>query len=194
MLRIFLIIISAAPLLFLLPPPAHSFCFDEAGRAYGISPLLLRGIARVESSMNPAAINRNSNGSTDLGLMQVNSYWLKTLGTTSGELLRDPCYNVMAGAWILKGCIDRHGATWQAVGCYNATSRDKRVNYSWKVYRELLKGAGTTARGSNSESGTLAAGPPRRPNVAPASVRDSDGQPAAAPVVSSMQISVTEKN
>jgi len=193
MLRIFLIIICAAPL-FPLPAPAHPFCFDEAGRAYGISPLLLRGIARVESNMNPAAINRNSNGSMDVGLMQVNSYWLKTLGTTSGELLRDPCYNVMAGAWILKGCMDRHGETWQAVGCYNASSRDKRVNYSWKVYRELLKGAGAPARGNNNGSGALAAGPPRRPNTAPASVRDSDGQPAAAPVVSSMQISVTEKN
>jgi len=46
MARIFLIIIYSAPL-FLLPPPAHSFCFDEAGRAYGIIPLLLRVISRV---------------------------------------------------------------------------------------------------------------------------------------------------
>ena len=103
--------IISVVLLFLAPCQALAFCFDEAGRTYGISPLLLRGIARVESNMNPKAVNRNSNGSIDLGLMQVNSFWLKTLGTTAQELTSDPCYNVMAGAWILKGCLDRHGNT-----------------------------------------------------------------------------------
>ncbi|MDI6890539.1 MAG: lytic transglycosylase domain-containing protein, partial [Thermodesulfovibrionales bacterium] len=55
----------------------------------------------------------------------------------SGRLLSDPCYNVMTGARILRLCIDKHGYTWEAVGCYNAVSRQKRIGYSWKVYKEL---------------------------------------------------------
>lgn len=169
----------------LIPSQALPFCFDDAGRTYGISPALLRGIARVESGMKPDAINRNRNGSTDLGLMQVNTFWLKTLGTTSRELLTAPCYNVMAGAWILKGCLDRHGETWEAVGCYNASSHDKRVNYSWKVYRELMKDAKATTHAAKNAGNTSS-----RPGDT-----GSDGGLAARkpiPPVSSMEISVTE--
>ena len=181
-------IITITALLLLVPCQAFSFCFDEAGRAYGISPLLLRGIARVESNMNPAAVNRNSNGSIDLGLMQVNSFWLKTLGTTSHELTSDPCYNVMAGAWILKGCIDRHGQTWEAVGCYNATSRTKRVNYSWKIYRELLKSARSAPASGGNKAVAASAAPPRHG----AGYGDMAGARKAVPPVSSMQISVRD--
>jgi len=125
----------------LFPATALPFCFYDAGRAYGINPQLLQGIAKVESNLNPAAINRNKNGSADYGLMQINSFWLKKLGTTTEELLKNPCYNVMAGAYVLRGCLDRHGETWEAIGCYNATNRNKRAAYSWKIYREILKGA-----------------------------------------------------
>ena len=71
--------------LLLYPSVASPFCFEEAARAYGISPMLLRSIAGVESGMNPAAVHRNSNGSMDFGLMQVNSSWLKPLGADSGS-------------------------------------------------------------------------------------------------------------
>ncbi|GAB4415803.1 MAG: hypothetical protein OHK0032_11940 [Thermodesulfovibrionales bacterium] len=126
---------------FLVPSISNAFCFDEAGGAFGINPFLLRGIARVESNLNPAAINRNTNGSVDIGLMQVNSSWVSSMGFDAVRLRSDPCYNVMSGAKILKLCIDRHGYTWEAVGCYNAVSRNKRVNYSWRVF-DMLKAQG----------------------------------------------------
>jgi|GEM_PF-462474 len=115
----------------------YAFCFDEAGKTYGINPQLLQSIARIESNLNPNAINKNSNGSTDMGIMQVNSSWIASLGLDSGRLVSDPCYNVITGSRILKYCIDKHGYTWEAVGCYNAVSRHKRVDYSWKVYNRL---------------------------------------------------------
>lgn len=124
---------------FLLPVFAETLCFEEAGRIYGINPSLLQSIARVESGLDAKAININKNGSTDLGLMQINSAWIKPLQLNRDKLLSDPCYNVKTGAKILKGCIDRWDYTWQAIGCYNATSRSKRVGYSWKIYRELKK-------------------------------------------------------
>lgn len=123
----------------LLPVVACAFCFDEAAQEYGISPRLLQSIARIESNFNPSAINRNSNGSRDLGLMQINSSWIKTLELDSQELLHNPCYNVMTGARILKKCMDRHGYTWEAVGCYNAANTSYRMRYSWKIFRELQR-------------------------------------------------------
>ena len=123
--------------LLLLPSISNAFCYEDAGDAYDINPSLLKSIARVESSLNPGAINRNLNDSIDMGLMQINSFWISRLRLDSGRLLQDPCYNVMVGAKILRLCIDKYGYTWEAVGCYNAVSRQKRINYAWKVFKEL---------------------------------------------------------
>ncbi len=123
--------------LLILPSLSDAFCFDEAGKAYGINTYLLQSIARVESNLNPNAINRNLNGSTDIGIMQINSSWIARLGLDSGRLVSDPCYNVMTGAKIFRYCIDKHEYTWEAVGCYNAVSKHKRVDYSWKVYNKI---------------------------------------------------------
>lgn len=124
-------------LLFFLPSTLNAFCYEEAGNAYSINPLLLESIAGVESGFNPGAVNRNTDGSIDMGLMQINSSWIPSLGLDPGRLFSDPCYNVTAGARILKGCIDKYGYTWEAVGCYNALNRQKRVGYSWKVFNTL---------------------------------------------------------
>jgi len=113
------------------------FCFEDAGKTSGINPSLLKSIAQIESNLNPKAMNKNQNGSIDIGLMQINSFWIKTLGLDSNKLISDPCYNTMIGAKVLKQCIGRYGYTWEAVGCYNATSTPKRVRYSWKIFNEL---------------------------------------------------------
>jgi soluble lytic murein transglycosylase-like protein len=125
--------------LILCPVSARAFCFEEAGRANNISYDLLESIARVESGLNANALHVNRNGTTDLGLMQINSAWIEPMRLNREELISNPCYNVMAGAGILRQCIDAHGYTWEAVGCYNAKSKGKRVGYSWKIFRELKK-------------------------------------------------------
>jgi hypothetical protein len=147
---------SCLPFFLFQPSMVTAFCFDEAAAQHGLSPRLLRSIAMVESGCRPAAVHVNSNGSTDLGMMQVNSSWISKLGLDTGRLLRDPCYNVMTGAGILRQCVDRYGYTWEAVGCYNAFSRDKRVDYSWKILR-ALKGASPTSAGIPAASAAKAA-------------------------------------
>lgn len=122
---------------FLDPSPVHAFCFEEAGAIYRVSPQLLWAIAKVESSFNPDVLNRNANGSYDFGLMQINSAWAKILGEELWASLGNPCQNVKVGAWILTQCMRRYGYTWEAVGCYNATSPDKRAKYAWKVFSSL---------------------------------------------------------
>ena len=131
------VIIVSLFLCLILFADAHAFCFEEAAKTYGINQALIESIARTESNLNPKAVNKNLNGSIDIGLMQINSFWVKTLGLNAGELISNPCYNTMTGAKILKQCVDRYGYTWEAVGCYNATSKHKRANYSWKIFKGL---------------------------------------------------------
>lgn len=120
-----------------VPSISAAFCFNEAGQVFGINPDIIRGIARLESNFNPEAIHKNKNRSVDLGLMQINSAWISTIGLDPGRLISDPCYNVMTGAKILDMCIKKYGYTWEATGCYNAMSRPKRVEYSWRLYNEM---------------------------------------------------------
>lgn len=124
-------------LVFVIANKAQAFCFEEAGAMYGVSPELLYTIAKVESNFNPKAINKNKNGSYDYGVMQINTSWHKTLGKEVWERLGDPCFNVKVGAWVLSRCIQKYGQTWEAVGCYNANSKDKRKKYAWKVHRTI---------------------------------------------------------
>jgi hypothetical protein len=115
-------------------------CFEKASLAYNISPLLLWAIAKVESNFNPYALNKNKDGSYDIGIMQINSSHLKTLekyGLFDKRYIWDPCYNIHVGAWILSKCIQRYGYTWEAIGCYNAVTPWKRKKYSYKVYKAI---------------------------------------------------------
>ncbi|KVN27843.1 lytic transglycosylase domain-containing protein [Burkholderia stagnalis] len=118
-------------------------CFTKAGERHGIDPLLLAAVAKVESALNPRAMNWNRNGTYDIGLMQINSSHLPRLikaGVTHKRLIDEPCTSIDTGASILAGFIDRHGYTWNAVGAYNAGSAPKREParkaYATKVWRE----------------------------------------------------------
>ncbi|MFZ4859363.1 MAG: lytic transglycosylase domain-containing protein [Desulfuromonadaceae bacterium] len=122
--------------------PSEAFCYEAAGNRYGISPSLLYAISKGESSFNPIAINYNTNGSYDYGLMQINSSWeptLRKLGIPWGTLA-DPCTNVMVGAWVLSQCIRDYGYTWPAVGCYNSRTPSKRDRYAARIARIVRQG------------------------------------------------------
>ena len=127
----------AAILVVALGSDAFSFCFEEAGAQYGINPQILRAIAKVESNFNPAAVNMNSNGTYDVGLMQINSSWGPTIGKERWKSLGDACYNTKTGAWILAMCMSKYGYTWKAIGCYNSQTPEKRDRYSQMVFKQL---------------------------------------------------------
>jgi hypothetical protein len=125
---------------------AHADCIDDAAAFQHINVNLMRGIAQVESGMQPDRINTNSNGTTDIGLMQINSSWLPVLAREgiSEQSLFDPCTNAYVGAWILSENIRQLGPTWNAVGAYNAASPDKRLAYARKVYDAVQSISGSS--------------------------------------------------
>jgi len=130
--------IPIAALLIAAAVPVHA-CWEEAAARYQLSSTLLHAIARTESGLNPQAIGRNRDGSRDIGLMQINSWWLPTLarhGIREQDLF-DPCTSIHVGAWILAHNVSRYGYTWEAVGAYNAASAPLRQAYVAKVRRHL---------------------------------------------------------
>ena len=89
--------------------------------------------------MNPNAVNRNRDGTYDLGLMQINSRWFPTLRKygISEQQLRQPCFSIHVGAWIMAQNMLRFGNSWDAVGAYNSPNPARRIAYAQKVYRNL---------------------------------------------------------
>ena len=139
------LVFMAVLVMSLLIREADAFCFQEAGEAYGVSPSLLEAIMVVESQGDPGAINYNTDGSYDFGLMQINSSWAKPWGLEIWITLGDPCANVYAGAYVLADCIKQYGQTWDAVGCYNARTKQKKIDYVRKVkavFERLKAGRG----------------------------------------------------
>ncbi|WP_186170321.1 lytic transglycosylase domain-containing protein [Burkholderia gladioli] len=126
-------------------------CLIDAARYQNVDPILVLAIARHESGMRADAVNRNSNGSVDLGLMQINSRWLPALRSygVDAQQLMDPCVNSYGGVWILKQAIARYGATWQAVGAYNAASPAKQQRYIARIYPLYIQYARLAAASSS---------------------------------------------
>lgn len=146
--------IRAALLLALLAGQAQADstpCWGDAAARYGVPVQLLKAVAQVESSNRARVVARNTNGSLDIGYMQVNDWWLPHLsryGIGKQTLLDDPCINLNVGAWILRQGIDRYGYNWQGIGAYGAGTSPKRDNtrmeYAGKVFRALAQQRGRT--------------------------------------------------
>lgn len=123
-------------------------CWVAAGQRHGIDPWLLYAIGYVESRHNPSSISPpNTNGSRDLGLMQINSNWLPTLRQYGipREVLFNACASTYIGAWIMAKNIRRYGYSWQAIAAYNVgtldTPRRRQIGYGYarKVYAAYAK-------------------------------------------------------
>jgi len=178
-LSVFAIWVVSALLAFV--PTWALACWSDAAQRYGVPAELLYAIARTESNLNPQAVNRSHlqrTGSYDIGLMQINSGHLRTLsryGIRESDLY-DPCTNLHVGAWLLADSFSRRGASWDAVGAYNAACsqlKDEactqaRAKYAWRVYQRL----------------------PSRQAFATAGAAAPHHQPVQAPTIIPMQLAV----
>lgn len=123
-------------------------CFDAAGKDAGIDPDLLRAIAWQESRLHYDIIGKNPVSGYGMGLMQIDSQHLNNMahrGIDRDLLVSDICTNIYSGTLILAQAFNQWGATWEAVGAYNAgfarTQKQhlRRMTYAGKIYTVYWK-------------------------------------------------------
>lgn len=115
-------------------------CFEKAGAYQGVNPLVLRAVAWHESKGDAAAVNRNTNGSIDVGQAQINSIHFPELARQGipHRALTDPCVNIFVAAWLLKQKMVRYGNTWRAIGAYHSESPGERDSYARSIQKILV--------------------------------------------------------
>ncbi|WP_018606711.1 lytic transglycosylase domain-containing protein [Uliginosibacterium gangwonense] len=136
--------IIAATLLLTQPLYAATDCFQQAATYHHVNYLVLRAIAWQESRGHPDAVHVNHNGSTDYGMMQINSIHLPELshyGITRQHLMNS-CSSVYIGAWHLRRMMNKYGNNWKAVGAYHSESASERDKYSNSI-KALIDQLGT---------------------------------------------------
>lgn len=118
---------------------ATADCFDDAAHRYHVNPWVLRGIAHVESRFNPKAINKNKNGTIDVGMMQTNSIHFNRLSKYGirPQDLTNACTSIHVAAFMLQEKMNKYGNTWQAVGAYHSETPHLRQRYAFKVKKIL---------------------------------------------------------
>ena len=116
-------------------------CIIPASTYHGINPWLLRAILRVESSLKPGAIGRNTNGTIDIGIGQINSMHLPELskyGIDAGHLT-DACICTYVSGWFLKKVIMERGNTWEGVASYHSRTPAFNQRYQRLLIAELQR-------------------------------------------------------
>jgi len=137
-------------------------CITAAAKVHRLPPAVLVILLDVEDG-RLGHVNENTNGTVDIGPMQVNTvnlpaiaaHWHATIGDTYEALRDDFCANVEAGAWLLRRCLDAtDGHFWEGVGDYHSDTPQYRTRYLWQVLHEVLRLRALVASG---------AAPPRLP-------------------------------
>lgn len=72
----------------------------KIARNFNIDEDVFVAVLYCESGMNPKAVNRNKNGTTDFGICQFNDYWYRDVIDPETALHKpEVALTTMAGAW-----------------------------------------------------------------------------------------------
>ncbi|KAJ8392750.1 hypothetical protein AAFF_G00072340 [Aldrovandia affinis] len=85
-------------------------------------------LAKFESGYNTAATNKNTDGSTDYGIFQINSRWWCTDGSRSSNACNIPCSR------LLSSDIN------EAITCAKRVVRDPNGIRAWVAWRNHCQG------------------------------------------------------
>ena len=101
----------------------QKYLYDKC-KEYNVPYDLALGVIKVESNFNPSIIHKNSNGSRDYGLFQINTInhkWLsKELGISD---FIDPYQNIDAGVYMLSQLIKKYDNEHIVLMSYNMGER-----------------------------------------------------------------------
>jgi hypothetical protein len=129
-------------------------CMAAAASFYHLPPRVLPSIHVVEGG-RVGTVQMNTNGTADLGLMQVNTIWVQPLArfarmtpeTVADRLVHDGCFNIAAAAAIMRVYLNEsHGNLMAAIGSYHSHTPALRQAYQEKV---LSAAAGLFTRPSS---------------------------------------------
>ena len=140
--------------------PHLSEMFDRPCLEMNVPKPLAMAIAQVESGLRPWVLNvegrsfrfdskaealakaqeaREAGRSFDVGIMQINNWWLDRYGIDL-EAALDPLANIYLGCWILKGEISRHSTLRAAIGAYHSPAPARADRYAALVLAALNEG------------------------------------------------------
>jgi hypothetical protein len=115
-------------------------CALTASARFGVPANIILAVAEQESG-RPGIAVRNHNGSFDIGTMQLNTAFLRTLagyGITPADAAQPGCYPYELATWLLrKHLLTASGDLWTRVAAYN--SRTPSIN---RRYRALVMAKG----------------------------------------------------
>lgn len=90
---------------------------------------------------------KNTNGSHDLGPLQVNTWWVPRIARLVGQSERqirlwlrdDACFNVDAARWIFLTALAETGDYWRAIGAYHSPTAARQQRYTRMVVVHLRR-------------------------------------------------------
>src|ERR1700760_1842226 len=116
-------------------------CMALTAAVYHLPPRVLPSIQKVEGG-RPGLVHRNTNGTADLGVMQINEIWIGPIALKVGwsqdavhdRLLNDACFNIAAAGIIMRTFLNESkGDLMQAVGYYHSHTPVLSLDYQGKV-------------------------------------------------------------
>jgi soluble lytic murein transglycosylase-like protein len=115
-------------------------CVAPAAQYHKVNDQILAAILRIESRMNEKAINRNSNGSMDVGIAGTNSIHFNELARhgIAPENLLDACVATYVAAWDLSKKMARFGNNWFGIAAYHSATPYYNNRYQLLIYNELV--------------------------------------------------------
>ena len=114
-------------------------CAEYAGKHYNVSPYIVLSVIKVEGGKK-GTVSKNTNGSYDLGVMQINTINLPEIKSNFpmvdwSVLANEPCVNIGIGTWMLSKRIKETGDLWKGVGNYHSRTPKFHKRYLKKIYK-----------------------------------------------------------
>lgn len=130
-----------------LPPElpvneVRMYCSVEAAVHYAMPADLIFAVALNEGGRSDSKV-KNTNGTFDLGAMQFNTAYLKTLesqGIKSSDVMKSGCYPFHLAAWRIKGHLEEEGSdVFTKVANYHSRTPKYNVIYKNRLIKNIQK-------------------------------------------------------
>jgi soluble lytic murein transglycosylase-like protein len=125
---------------------ALALCIFTAAQSYSVPPSVILGVLNVEGGKVGMA-SANTNGTYDLGPMQINTIWVPELashwGVPQKTALRwvrdDACVNIGVGTWILRKKMNEAGSLAGGIAGYHSGTPKFGTPYRNKVLTAMQR-------------------------------------------------------